>query len=246
MTSNELDGGWLVALSRPLGAHRLHAAAAGRPGQLWRSLHWPGTRTGRGVHRGRVEIPYGCQPNVTLISINTKKDVSASRQHLEVTVKRRTTVAVVGGLAGSALVVGLRLALPGRCGGAPSRGWTRGVAQPVAAPNFVLPHTRHPHAWHSGAVQPDVPDLRWRRREDQQTRIGAVTVTLALCDKALATATSSQTQSQLGANPKALKAMDTLTLKYYAIDISKIAYSGATLTSQAYRASLTSAMTKAG
>lgn len=160
--------------------------------------------------------------------------------------KRRTTVAVVGGLAGSALVVGLRLALPAAAAEHPAAVGPEASLSPSPPPASCCPA---PSPTPPGTPEPSSPTCQTFTGDAVKINrpgIGAVTVTLGLCDKALATATSSQTQSNWAANPKALKAMDTLTLKYYAIDISKIAYSGATLTSQAYRASLTSAMTKAG
>lgn len=74
--------------------------------------------------------------------------------------------------------------------------------------------------------------------------IGEVTVTITLCDGVISTASSALSQSNYGRNKRALRAMDELTLEYALTDINMISYSGATLTSEAYRASLQSALTK--
>jgi len=76
--------------------------------------------------------------------------------------------------------------------------------------------------------------------------IGAVTVTIKVCGGVLSTSTGSLSQSNLPANTQAIPALNTLAVQYYKTNISMIHYSGATLTSNAYQASLQSAMAKAG
>jgi hypothetical protein len=62
----------------------------------------------------------------------------------------------------------------------------------------------------------------------------------------LKTSTATQSRSNWDDNAKALPALNALAVQYYKTNISKIHYSGATLTSSAYQASLRSAMSKAG
>src|SRR5262249_41665772 len=76
--------------------------------------------------------------------------------------------------------------------------------------------------------------------------IGAVTVSVRLCGAAVTSALSSQSRSNWDANSEALPALNSLAVKYCKTDISKIHYSGATLTSNAYQASLRSALGQAG
>lgn len=76
--------------------------------------------------------------------------------------------------------------------------------------------------------------------------IGSVTVSVRVCAGAVTTASSSQSRSNWDANGAALPALNSLAVKYYKTDISKIHYSGATLTSNAYQASLRSALSDAG
>lgn len=74
--------------------------------------------------------------------------------------------------------------------------------------------------------------------------IGEVTVTITMCDGVVSTASSALSRSNYGRNKRALLAMDALTLEYALTDINMVAYSGATLTCEAYRASLQSALEK--
>jgi hypothetical protein len=76
--------------------------------------------------------------------------------------------------------------------------------------------------------------------------VGAVTVTIQVCGGAVTAATGSQSRSNWDVNPQAVRALNTLAVRYYKSDISKVHYSGATLTSNAYQASLRSALGKAG
>src|SRR5512133_1722956 len=159
--------------------------------------------------------------------------------------KRRTTTAFLGGLAGSALVVGLRLAIPAAAADHPT------VMEPEATPTTSPPVSCCPAPSPSPIVTPPPSTPVCTTFAGDATKvarpgIGAVTVTLAFCDKSLASATSSLTQSNWAANTRALKALDSLALKYYATDVSKIHFSGATLTSKAYQTSLTSALKKTG
>lgn len=76
--------------------------------------------------------------------------------------------------------------------------------------------------------------------------VGDMTVTIKVCGGALTASTGALNQSNWSANNQAIPAMNSLTVKYYAADISRITYSGATLTAKAYQASLKSAIAKAG
>lgn len=76
--------------------------------------------------------------------------------------------------------------------------------------------------------------------------VGAVTVTIKVCNGQLTSSTGSISQSNWSANTAAFPALDTLAVQYYKTDVTKIHHSGATLTSKAYQASLKSALTKAG
>lgn len=75
--------------------------------------------------------------------------------------------------------------------------------------------------------------------------IGAVTVTIKACDGSISTAAGSLSQSNWNRNTNAIPALNTMAVQYYKTNFSQIHYSGATLTSNAYQASLRSAMTKA-
>ena len=76
--------------------------------------------------------------------------------------------------------------------------------------------------------------------------VGTVTVTIKVCDGVLSTSTGVISQSNWNANTAALASLNTLAVQYYASDMSKITYSGATLTANAYQSSLESALSKAG
>jgi hypothetical protein len=71
-------------------------------------------------------------------------------------------------------------------------------------------------------------------------------VTIKVCDGKLSTSTGTLSKSNWDANTAALTKLNSLAVQYYASDMSKITYTGATLTSNAYKASLSSALTKAG
>jgi hypothetical protein len=73
-----------------------------------------------------------------------------------------------------------------------------------------------------------------------------VTVTIKVCDDAVSTASSALSQSNWDDNTAALPALDQLAVQYYQSDITKVHYSGATLTSDAYQTSLKAALSKAG
>jgi hypothetical protein len=76
---------------------------------------------------------------------------------------------------------------------------------------------------------------------------GTVTVTIKVCNGAITTATAKQVDnSGYSVNAQAIPALNTLAVQYYKTDITKIHYSGATLTSNAYQTSLRSAMAVAG
>lgn len=77
--------------------------------------------------------------------------------------------------------------------------------------------------------------------------IGNVTVTIKVCGGALDSASAAISQSNWEPqNTNAFTALNQLAVQYYKTDMSKITFSGATLTSNAYRTSLQSALTKAG
>jgi hypothetical protein len=157
--------------------------------------------------------------------------------------KRRTTTTVVGSIAGSALIVGLKLAIPAAAAEPPA------VTQAEPAPVSCCPAPPSPQRLSTAATPPPEPECKTFVGDATKVArpgIGAVTVTLGFCDNTLVTATSSLSQSNWRSNPQALKAMDALTLEYYATDLSKIHFSGATLTSRAYQASLKSALAGAG
>lgn len=75
---------------------------------------------------------------------------------------------------------------------------------------------------------------------------GTVTVTIKVCDGVLTTSTGTVANGNWDANTPALASLDTLAVQYYASDMSKLTYSGATLTSNSYQTSLQSALSKAG
>src|SRR5262249_6270674 len=76
--------------------------------------------------------------------------------------------------------------------------------------------------------------------------IGNVTVSVRACGSTVTSASSSQSRSNWDANSQALPALNSLAVKYYRTAISQIHYSGATLTSNAYQASLRAALSSAG
>lgn len=76
---------------------------------------------------------------------------------------------------------------------------------------------------------------------------GSVVVTIKVCNGAITSSSGSLSSSNWEPqNTNALKSLNSLTVQYYKTDLSKITFSGATLTSNAYKTSLKSAMTKAG
>jgi len=75
---------------------------------------------------------------------------------------------------------------------------------------------------------------------------GAVTVTIKVCGGSVSTAHGTLSRSNWGRNSAALPALDGMAVRYYKTDISQLHYSGATLTGNAYQASLRSALGKAG
>jgi uncharacterized protein with FMN-binding domain len=76
---------------------------------------------------------------------------------------------------------------------------------------------------------------------------GLVFVTITVCDGVLTeSAAGTMLTNYEPMNTEAIEALNQLAVKYYKTDISMIAYSGATETSAAYRASLQSAMSQAG
>lgn len=76
--------------------------------------------------------------------------------------------------------------------------------------------------------------------------VGTVTVTIQVCGGAIKTASAVQSRSNWDPNTAAIPALNKLAVADYKTNFAAIHYSGATLTSTAYRASLRSAMSKAG
>ncbi|MFG2041778.1 hypothetical protein [Dactylosporangium sp. NPDC048998] len=76
--------------------------------------------------------------------------------------------------------------------------------------------------------------------------VGTVTVTIQVCGGALKTASAVQSKSNWDRNTAAIPALNSLAVTNYKTNFAAIHYSRATLTSQAYQASLRSAMSKAG
>jgi uncharacterized protein with FMN-binding domain len=238
----------------------------------------------------------------------------------EVRVRRRTTVAVVGSIAGSALLIGTRFAvpsladakLPGHhaktafqpgpgCGSDDHGRPTEASPNPrregddreddgreddgrkgsddhgVTKPRTTLgdrchmrsrpPSPRPPSPSATVTTRPPLPSPSTTSPAPQPTipspsatctmaignavnvaspGIGALTVTIQVCGGVLKTSTGTLSQSNLPDNSKAIPALNPLAVQYYKTNLSMIHYSGATLTSNAYQASLRSAMTKAG
>jgi hypothetical protein len=75
--------------------------------------------------------------------------------------------------------------------------------------------------------------------------IGAVTVTIKVCNGAITSSTGSLSQSDWSRNTSAIPALNSLSVQYYKTSFAQIHYSGASLTSNAYQASLRSAMAAA-
>lgn len=76
---------------------------------------------------------------------------------------------------------------------------------------------------------------------------GSVVVTIKVCSGAITSATATISKSNWEPqNTNAFAALNRLTVQYYKTDMSKITFSGATLTSNAYKTSLRSAMGRAG
>lgn len=191
-------------------------------------------------------------------------------------VNRRTAFVVLGGVAGTALLGGsLKFAIPASADAhrhhPPSH---RHTARPPVRPTMSPTVTPAPTMTASPTAGPTVsptagpttsptagptaiPTLTPTASPACATAsgnattvaspgVGTVTVTITICDGTITAATSTQTQSNWEDNELALPAMDQLTLTYAQTDINMVNYSGATLTSQAYRTSLTSALSKAG
>lgn len=76
--------------------------------------------------------------------------------------------------------------------------------------------------------------------------VGTITVTIQVCGGVLKTATAVQSRSNWDKNAAAVPALNSLAVANYKTNFSAIHYSGATLTSKAYQASLRSAMNQAG
>lgn len=139
--------------------------------------------------------------------------------------------------------------------GAPS---APGSASPGAPPAGTAPTTGRSTApgTGGGTTKPPAPapttaapacrDVSGAASTVASPGVGAMTVTIKVCNGAVTASTGSLSQSNWSANNQAIPQLNTLAVQYYKTDISKIAYSGATLTAKAYQASLRSAISKAG
>ena len=229
--------------------------------------------------------------------------------------RRKTTVAVVGAVAGSALLVGARFAVPSlasthvpghhaktafqpgvactsddhgkpgttgprrgngerdndsREGREGDEGAARSGRDDRCHPRSKPPSTEHPSPSSTVTVRPPTPaptrtttspappspsatstlpacmTTAGNAVNVASPGVGALTVTIKVCGGVMSTSNGSLSQSNLPANTPAIPALNTLAVQYYKTNISMIHYSGATLTSNAYQASLQSAMAKAG
>ena|SRR5215475_6711811 len=145
-------------------------------------------------------------------------------------------------LSAAASVPGLT-GIPGPSGRAPS-----GAARTTSAPR---PGSRTTPAGGGGGggtttAPATCTSVRGNGADVSSPGIGTVTVTIKVCNGAISSASSTQSQSNWSKNSSALPALNSLTPRYYKTSISSIHYSGATLTSNAYQSSLRSAMSKAG
>jgi hypothetical protein len=171
---------------------------------------------------------------------------------------RRATAAALGTVIGTALLVAAKYAAPSATAG-PATAITAGDPAAVGSggPGSSLPAaaasgpsgapTQPSGAARTTAAPP--PPCKTTSGSGisvESPGIGTVTVTIKVCNGVISSASSTQSQSNWENNGPALPALNSLTPQYYKTNISAIHYSGATLTSKAYRLSLQSAMTKAG
>lgn len=177
--------------------------------------------------------------------------------------KRRTTAAFLGGIAGSALFVGLRLAIPAAAAdqvavgddllpaATPSVSGTPQCCPPAPTNPPLLP-TKPPA---TGTPTP-VPsasraaDKCYEYAGDPSTvvrpGVGNVVVTLYVCNNKLVRASATITQSNWAANAATFNYLNKVCVENYKADISRLNYSGATLTSNSYKTSFRAALKKAG
>jgi uncharacterized protein with FMN-binding domain len=76
--------------------------------------------------------------------------------------------------------------------------------------------------------------------------VGTITVSIQVCGGVLKSSTGAQSRSNWSKNTAAVPALNSLAVSNYKTNFSAIHYSGATLTSNAYQASLRSALSQAG
>jgi len=181
---------------------------------------------------------------------------------------RRATAAILGTVVGTTLVVGAKYAtrpvsvtadpVAGEPAGAdPASGTepsgpgaqaapsTTGAAKPGAAPTTGRPappgvaRTTAPPSTNCSTVTGAAKAV-------SSPGVGSVTVTIKVCNGAITSASGSLSRSNWGRNSQAIPSLNSMAVKYYKTDISKIHYSGATLTSNAYQNSLRAAMSQAG
>lgn len=76
--------------------------------------------------------------------------------------------------------------------------------------------------------------------------IGSVTVTVKVCGGKISSSSGYMSSSNWDKNTSAIPALNSMAVTYGQTNISKVYYSGCSLTSAAYRSSLSSALSKAG
>lgn len=179
---------------------------------------------------------------------------------------RRATAALLGTVAGTALLVGAKYASPqlADLSGAsvgdsdaaldPSgeASSAEAPADPSAEPSPEPPPAPAPEPTATSKPKPTTTTtascstVSGGAATIAAPGVGTTTVTIKVCGGALTAASAVLSRSNWKANDKAVPALNTLAVKYYRTNISKITYSGATLTADAYQDSLKSAMGKAG
>jgi uncharacterized protein with FMN-binding domain len=182
---------------------------------------------------------------------------------------RRAIVALLGTVAGTVLMVGAKFgtpvstntaeaqADPATGASAPGGETTDPSASPtVEVSGSTVPTTAGPGT--PGTTTAPAPPQTTTHAPSCKTvsgnpaslkspGVGAMTVTIKVCDGALSTSSGALSRSNWEpTNKQAMPVLNSLVVKYYKTDLSQIHYSNATLTSNAYQTSLKSALGKAG
>jgi uncharacterized protein with FMN-binding domain len=173
---------------------------------------------------------------------------------------RRAAAALLGTLAGTALIVGMRYAtaqpdakppetpaVDGTGAGRADENAGEDTDEDAASGAAGAPAPTNPATW----APPAGSTAACTNVAGEASRIaapgtGTVSVTIQVCARVLKTASAAQSRSNWEANAAALPALNALAVKNYKTDFAAIHYSGATLTSRAYQASLRSATARAG